>query len=138
MPPLDATQLRAHIKALADAAAAAATATAKVDFGTGGQPQNRVVNAWQTLSFPGPVMQAMHASGLSTLDSIGIYVTTNGDPDPDALLLAFCKKMDYNKVNAGKIHWGSCEFAENLIVDNRTAQWWTYAMRTLLTRMKTV
>ena len=52
MPPLDAAQLQAHIKALADEAAAAATATVKVDFGTGVQPQNRVLNAWQTLNFP--------------------------------------------------------------------------------------
>ena len=139
MPPLDATQLQAHIKALADEAAAAATATAKVDFGTGVQPQNRVFNAWQTLSFPGPVMQDMHASCLRTLDSIGIYyVTTAGDPDPDALLLAFCKKMDYNKVDAAKINWQSCDYADNLIVDNRAAQWWTYAMRTMLTRVKAV
>jgi hypothetical protein len=76
MPPLDATQLMAHIKSLADAAAAAATAAIKVDFGTGVQPQNRVLNAWQTLGLLAAATQAMHASGLSTLDSVGIYVTT--------------------------------------------------------------
>ena len=138
MPPLDATQLLAHIKSLADEAAAAATAAIKVDFGTGVQPQNRVLNAWQTLGLPAAAMQAMHASGLSTLDSIGIYVTTTGDPDPDALLLALCKKMDFNKTDAAKIHWASCDFADNLIVGHQTAQWWSYAMRTLLQRVKAV
>ena len=104
MPPLDATQLLAHIKSLADEAAAAATAAIKVDFGTGVQPQNRVLNAWQTLGLPADAQQAMHASGLSTLDSIGIYVTATGDPNPDALLLALCKKMDFNKTDAARVY----------------------------------
>ena len=79
MPLLDATQLLDRIKALADEAAAAATATVKVDFGTGVQPQNRVLNAWQTLGFKGPVMQVMHA-----MDSVGIYVIASREQEEGA------------------------------------------------------
>ena len=136
MPPLEQVQLLAHIKASADEAKAAATEGVKVDIGIGVQPQSRVLNPWQTLGFKALVMQAMHASGLSTLDSIGIYVTASGDPDPDALLRAVCKKIDFNKTDANKINWQSCDYAAKLIVESQTAQWWTYAMRILLQRVQ--